>query len=80
VGDLNPGTTSYRTLSPVFSAILPGNNLLGAPSTTVLSPVVADGFYLMIAPLSPGDHTLNFGGASPDFSVDVTYHLHVASQ
>jgi hypothetical protein len=48
----------------------------------------ADGIYLMISGLEPGEHTLTFTGSSPDnsgtppllgaFTVDMTYHLNVA--
>lgn len=44
------------------------------------SPAVTDGYWLMLAPLSAGDHTVTFGGSLPDFgfSLDLVYHLHVA--
>ena len=47
----------------------------GAPQ-----PAVVDGFWIMLAPLSPGAHTLHFHGELPDFGgfmVDVTYNLTV---
>jgi hypothetical protein len=81
VANLNPNTTPYRTISPEFSLFLPGNNVFGAPGGTY-APAVADGFYLMVAPLSAGNHTLRFGGATSGrnaFTVDVTYQLLVQS-
>jgi hypothetical protein len=38
-----------------------------------------DGYYLMLAPLSPGSHTVHFGGEAPalNFTIDVTYHITV---
>ena len=38
---------------------------------------VADGYYLMLKPLSPGVHTLHFVGTIPGFSLDITYHLRI---
>jgi hypothetical protein len=77
---------AYRAISPVFSiTVPPGNNLeqaFGYPNISgTISPVVADGFYLMLAPLSSGRHTISFGGTfgSPLNSPlsEITYHLTV---
>jgi len=39
---------------------------------------VADGYWLLLKPLSRGEHTLHFGGTtSGGFSNDVTYHLSI---
>jgi hypothetical protein len=43
---------------------------------------VADGAYLLVAPLPPGQHTIRFGGTGffgGDFSQDITYHLTVSA-
>ena len=68
----------YRTESALFdTGSLPANNLFGLPAGTVL-PGVDDGFYLLLAPLSPGEHTIHFGGAFADgFSQDITNHITV---
>jgi hypothetical protein len=79
----------YRAVSPVFSYTVPPypNNiqsLFGAvipgsswPTTTV-SPAIADGYYLMLAPLAPGPHTLTFGGGDPSvFREEMTYTITV---
>jgi hypothetical protein len=42
-------------------------------------PAVADGFYLMLRPLSPGTHVLKFGGTSFGTALDVTYNLTVTT-
>src|SRR6266571_2683215 len=72
----------FRVKSKVFEVTLPANNLFGlAPG--VYSPVVDDGFYVLLRPLSVGAHTLHIVGASDGcpitgggpFGVDVTYHL-----
>jgi hypothetical protein len=76
----------YRAVSPTFSITVPaGPNLegdFGFPNISgTVSPVVADGFYLMLAPLSLGVHTIQFGGTlgSPlDTPLsEITYHLSV---
>jgi len=76
--------TSYRTISPVFSYTVPDEDnipqFFGVNVTGNSGPAAGDGFYLMLAPLPPGQHTLNFGGTfatSPPFSLDITYHLTV---
>ena len=38
-------------------------------------PSAANGYYVMLPPLSPGKHVLNFGGALPSMSQAVTYTL-----
>jgi hypothetical protein len=38
-------------------------------------PSAANGYYVMLPPLSPGKHVLNFGGALPGMSQAVTYTL-----
>jgi hypothetical protein len=90
VGNLDPATTPYRACAgpvarcsaPDFSMTFPGDNLFGLPAGTY-APAVADGFYLLLAPLPPGAHTISFGGsgtfAGGAFSVDVTYNLTVSA-
>lgn len=38
-------------------------------------PSAANGYYVMLRPLSPGRHVLNFGGELPGFSQALTYTL-----
>lgn len=38
-------------------------------------PSAANGYYVMLQPLSPGKHVLNFGGVLPGMSQAVTYTL-----
>jgi len=40
-------------------------------------PSAANGYYVMLRPLSRGKHVLNFGGALPDMLQAVTYTLEV---
>ena len=90
VQNLNPATTPYqacagpvpRCSAPAFSLTFPADNLFGLPAGTY-APAVADGFYLLLAPLAPGAHTISFGGTATfnggAFSEDITYHLVVSS-
>jgi hypothetical protein len=38
-------------------------------------PSAANGYYVMLAPLAPGKHVLNFGGALPSMGQAITYTL-----
>jgi hypothetical protein len=69
----------FRVQSPVFQFTAAKNNVFGIPPGTTRS--VADGFWVLIQPLSPGTHTISFGGAYPPgpFTTFVTYTLTVTS-
>jgi hypothetical protein len=46
-------------------------------------PVMSDGYWALITPLTPGEHVLEFGGSvcidgDPIYTTGVTYHLSVA--
>jgi len=60
-----------------FSFRLPADNIFGAPAGTLVSPAVDNGFYLAVAPLGLGDHTIHIHGELGDQVVDVTYNLKV---
>jgi len=68
----------YLVQSPLFSFTVPEDNVLGVPAGTGQS--VSNGYYLMLAPLSVGIHTIDFGGTFTDFdfTLGITYHLTVA--
>lgn len=68
---------AYRVLSPNFYFTAPPNNLLGVPADTGQS--VGDGYYLMVAPLRSGPHTIHFTATINmfDFVLDITYHINV---
>jgi hypothetical protein len=77
--------SSYRVTSPVFSVTVPAaanlcNAFGGTASGITFRPVVGDGYYLLLAPLPPGQHTIVFGGAVPSvgFSLEDTYNLTVS--
>ncbi len=67
----------YFVRSPVFDFTLPPDNVLGLAAGTGSS--VSNGIYLMLPPLSAGEHVIRFGGTYPDFdfSIAITYHLSV---
>jgi hypothetical protein len=69
----------FRVHSPVFQFTAAKGNVFGVPAGTTRS--VADGFWVLIRPLSPGTHTISFGGAYPPggFTTFVTYTLTVTS-
>jgi hypothetical protein len=50
---------------------------LAAQAGGGMTPAAANGYYIMLRPLSRGTHTLNFGGILPGMSQAVTYTLHV---
>jgi hypothetical protein len=64
----------FRAQSPIFEAIVPTDGIV-APD--FYNPMVADGYWLLLSPLRPGHHVLEFGGESPTFSTSVKYHLTV---
>lgn len=77
---------SYRaeTDETTFSVTLPSDNLFGCPGLAgTQSGLVSDGYYLMLKPLSPGEHVISFGGQAggthliPGISTQVTYNLTV---
>jgi hypothetical protein len=75
----------YRVISPEFTASLPADNigatLCGEPAVpTYIDPIVSDGIWMMLGPMPPGDHTIEFGGTFPTagpFRVEIIYHVTV---
>jgi hypothetical protein len=78
----------FRSTSPVFDYTLPAENsvydyfgLFGAQFEGRIKPAVADGYWAVVPPPSPGSHVLHFHsqiGDPPSFVVDITYNLTVA--
>jgi hypothetical protein len=78
----------FRFKSPIFSFTGETPNVFsqigcGAPPCYegFRETAFADGYWILLRPLSPGRHTIRFHGEVPDFDfvVDVTYHLRVRS-
>ena len=61
--------TGDPSLTTVFDSSITGSS----------QPAVSDGYWLMLAPLSRGTHTIHFGGkfASIGFETEATYTLNV---
>jgi hypothetical protein len=83
---IGPVTTShFRVLSPQppFPITFGSNNVFSVPAGSGIS--VSDGFWVLLAPLPPGQHTVSIDGVAPfpeatppfTFEVHVTYNLTV---
>jgi hypothetical protein len=75
----------YRMQSPAYSFTLPTDNVFKATTNSTHNypagtyfPSITDGYYLMLAPLAPGFHTIHFHGVAGSFVLDITYHLNVS--
>ncbi|MEM7583335.1 MAG: nuclear transport factor 2 family protein [Acidobacteriota bacterium] len=75
-----------RVQSPPFT-LNTGDGPFGFPAGLIDREAVSEGYWMMLPPLTPGEHVLKFGGRlcqagtltdHPDFPpVEVTYHLDV---
>jgi hypothetical protein len=78
-----PNMTEYRFQSPLFNLTLPENNALGVPAQE--NQGVSDGYFVMLKPLSRGEHEIRSVGSltevtvqgTQNFASDVTYHITV---
>lgn len=75
------GAGGFRALSPFFTFTTPTSNILGSSGGSGMS--VSDGYWLMLKPLSPGQHTITFGGALVSgpfagFTQNITYIITVS--
>jgi len=59
LGDLD----SYRAVSPMFTFEYPEDDVFLIPGGPGTGESVSDGYWLMLPPLSAGEHTLSFHGA-----------------
>jgi|GEM_PF-472390 len=69
-----------------FDVTFPNNNIFqafGCSNVTAgtYSPFVSGGYYIMLAPLRQGSHTVHFSGHTTfmgsDFTLNITYHINV---
>ena len=75
---------NYLFTSHAFNVTLPENNVWEQPPNTETAAVTV-GYYVMLKPLSPGDHTIQYGGAAgnpsinseENFATSVTLHIRV---
>jgi hypothetical protein len=77
-GNPLPITTANLEESTPFSLHLPADNILGVPAG-VYYPAIDSGYYVLLAPLSAGQHTIHWAGTLTFFplSLDVTYNITV---
>ena len=72
-----------RTQSKVFELSVPAGNMFDVPCggfpAEIYSPAIDDGYYVLLNPLSVGEHTIHIHSenVSASFVLDVTYHLTV---
>jgi hypothetical protein len=73
-----------RTQTPAFTSVLPNGNVVtwcSAPPASLpagrTGRQIADGYWVMLPALPPGQHTLTLRGAVPGFENSVTYRLTV---
>jgi hypothetical protein len=92
-GKAIPNMMSHREPSLKFELEESGpysiHNVFFGDAPTGKFPAAADGYYIMLKPLSVGDHVLHFVGSAPDnsgtppllsaFTVDTTYHIKVVA-
>lgn len=63
----------YIQTSPLFEFTLPEDNILGSDELSGLS--VANGAYLLLTPLSPGEHTVYLHAYLPEFEYTVEENI-----
>jgi hypothetical protein len=71
-----------RVQSPLFKTKVAVDNPFGEPPEAKATTAFADGYWVLLKPLSIGDHVLHFKATFdlsslglPDFTTEVTYHL-----
>jgi hypothetical protein len=69
----------FRFTSPNFTFAVPPDNVFGLDPG--FGESVGDGYYIMLAPLSPGTHTIRVKGSLPDFdfTIDTTFVINVSN-
>jgi hypothetical protein len=72
-----PVATRFRAVSPPppFPITFGPHNAFNVPHGSGIS--VADGYWVLLAPLPRGEHTISFHGVLGSFEVSVTYYLTV---
>jgi hypothetical protein len=57
-----PDVQSYFERSEIFSVELPAGNLFGRPADFLLDPCADEGYYLLVKPLTRGEHRISVEG------------------
>ena len=65
----------YRILTPPFNVAICENNFLGQKPGS--ARMVSDGFWILLKPMSVGQHMIHFSGMDPTLKLDVTYRVTV---
>lgn len=74
----SPHTPITRTQSPVFTATFPDDNVFGQTADQLTGfPIVSDGWWVLLPPLSPGEHVLHFRAGAKQ---NITYRLTVGNR
>jgi PKD repeat protein len=60
---------AHREVSPDFQFVAVADNQVGINAVGSSGIAVADGYFLMIAPMTPGTHVLNYGGGASPFGI-----------
>jgi hypothetical protein len=82
------GLAAHKEASPVTYTLPATDNILqffGLPFSGPVDPAAVDGYFVMLQPLSEGQHTIVFGGTVPenpfpllsDFTAEITYEINV---
>jgi hypothetical protein len=76
------GLSHFRFVSPLFRFRSVSDNPFGVPATPPGRPSrsVADGYWVMLHPLTPGVHLITFGGSAEPtfpFTTSATYRIRV---
>jgi hypothetical protein len=71
--------SNFRVKSVAAKCTVPADNIFGVDLVNNPYDCVADGYWVMIPPLSVGSHTIHFKGGLADsqFFLDVTYKIKV---
>ena len=80
-----PDLQKYRAQSQLYTITLPTDNIMGVEAGT--TPSIAEGYWIFLNALPPGNHEITFGGSagnpsvtsSMNFVTEVTYHLTVTN-
>jgi hypothetical protein len=72
----------FRVLSPQFQIVYPEGNVFGQSPTNVKQKAVAQGYWILVEDLEPGEHTIEVVSGLPDFDFEtsVTYQLTIESK
>jgi hypothetical protein len=72
----------FRVVSPLFQVVYPEDNVFNQSPTNVKQKAIAQGYWILVEDLEPGEHTIEVVSGLPlfDFETSVTYHLTIESK